>query len=102
VYSKKGIIKWFQDSQEFEELGLFVDIGGEVGPSTGAASLFRGRGSTVMQKRVRASTWLRSGRYHKDMLLQEQSLPMPSYHAVLTLLWVNEDTEEDFAEIEDD
>jgi len=47
------------------------------------------------QRKIRASEWLTEGRYRKGATILEQSAAMSSFNAVLTLLWVDEDIEEE-------
>lgn len=101
VYSKDGRIKWFQGSNEFYELGFFVDVRSKLDPDTMAARYFQGLSLPERQRNVPASTWLVSGNYQRTALIREQSWPMPSYHSVISLLWINEDISGD-DDFEDD
>ena len=95
VFSQDGHIKWFRGSKEFEETGVFIDVRSKLDPSSLAASFFWGRTVRTTPKRVGASTWFEPGRYRDDASIREQSWVMPSYNAVLTLLWVDDDIEDD-------
>lgn len=95
VYSQSGYIKWFRSSKEFEELGVFIDVHARLDPTSQAALLFQERKIPRAAKRVVASTWFTPGHYSAEALIQEQSWAMPTYDAVLTLLWVDDDLEED-------
>jgi hypothetical protein len=103
VFSQANHIRWFQGSKEFEELrdelGFFIDVRSRLDPRSLAAKLFQGTSISNEQKPVAASVWFTPGKYRSDAIIQEQSIPMPSYDAVLTLLWIDddiEDEEEDF------
>ncbi len=98
VFSQGEEIKWFQGSPDFESLGLFVDVGNDVHLSTIAASLFQGRRLQSTTRRIKATAWLRPGRYQEDATVLEQSQHMPNLDGVLTLLWVDADMEDAFYE----
>lgn len=91
VFSQNNCIRWFRGSKSFEALGLFVDVKSRLDATCNAVSFFKGRTFHKRPCRVKASAWFRSGPYHRDATITEQSWPMPSYNAVLTLLWVDED-----------
>jgi hypothetical protein len=95
VFSQDGHIKWFRGSEEFENLGVFIDVHSKLDPSSLAAAFFQSHTIQDVPKRVDVSTWFEPGQYRGDASILEQSWAMPSYNAVLTLLWVDEDIEED-------
>jgi Zn-dependent peptidase ImmA (M78 family) len=95
VFSHREEVKWFRASSGFEDLRLFVEIGKSVDPSTKAFLFFDGREITSTPKTVRATAWLSPGNYHRDTALQEYSIAMPKYQAVLTLLWLDEELDDD-------
>ncbi len=92
VYSVRGVIQYFQPSSEFQELGVFPDVKNPVGGHTGARKLFGGMGAPNQWLEVRAAEWFREDKsaFDREDTIQEWSIGMPSYQAVLTLLWVNE------------
>lgn len=93
VFSQDGYIKWFRASAEFEEMRLFVDVRSRVYPGSRAARYFQGTSIPTASAHVPADTWLRPGNYNRDATLLEQSWPIESLNAVLTLLWADEDPE---------
>ena len=99
VFSQDGNIRWFRGSKDFDEvredLGFFIDVRGSVDPSTCAARFFQGYRIPDRPKAIPASAWFTSGRYQSDATIQEHSLPMPTYNAVLTLLWIDDDIQEE-------
>jgi hypothetical protein len=99
VFSHGGHIRWFRGSQDFEELredlGFFIDVRSRLDPSTQAYRIFQNRSVRVNPRTVSASAWFTSGKYRSDGRILEQSWGMPNYDAVLTLLWVDEDIEDD-------
>ncbi|MCZ7570772.1 MAG: ImmA/IrrE family metallo-endopeptidase [Ardenticatenaceae bacterium] len=94
VYSQNRYIKWFHSSRCFKDLGVFIELG-RLDPTSRAASFFRGRPISTAMRQVKASVWLASGEYQSSAYIQEQSWVMPNYNAVLTLLWIDDDIEED-------
>jgi hypothetical protein len=99
VFSQDGYINWFWGSREYkrvrEDLGLFISVRSRLAPSSLAASFFQGRTRLFDPERVDASAWFESGRYQSDATVVEQSWSMPQYNAVLTLLWIDDDIEDD-------
>ncbi len=92
VYSVRGIIQYFQPSAEFLELGVFPDVKNSVGRNTEAGKLFQGVATNNHWHEVKASVWFRENKaaFDRTDLIKEWSISMPSYEAVLTLLWVSE------------
>lgn len=92
VYSFRGTIQYFQPSSEFVDLGVFPDVNRPVGSNTGARKLFSGRDASNQWQEVRAAEWFREDKsaFDRGDTIREWSIGMPSYEAVLSLLWVNE------------
>ena len=95
VFSRDGIIQWFRGSKYFDELRVFIPVARRLDRSSLATSFFQGDPLLTTRTRVYASTWFAPGQYNPDATIHEQSWSMPSYNAVLTLLWVADDIEED-------
>jgi Zn-dependent peptidase ImmA (M78 family) len=96
VWSENDWIRWFRGSKEFEELGVFVDVQSPFSQNTVASQFFdKGVLSLESQQPVKASAWFREGGYGAEARVKEQSLAMPKYNGVLTLLWVDEELSED-------
>jgi Zn-dependent peptidase ImmA (M78 family) len=95
VFSQNACIKWFRGNRAFEDMGVFIDVGGELSSGSLADRFFRGYSVPEAAKRVKASAWFAPDRYRPDTPIWEQSLQMPSYSAVLTLLWVEENIEDE-------
>jgi hypothetical protein len=97
VYTQDGIVRWFQGSKDFHDLGLFVDVKAKVDPNSLAGLYFRGVTIPERPHRVPAGAWLRKDRFHRQATVLEHSMALPNYRAVLTLLHVDEDPfEEDW------
>jgi hypothetical protein len=99
VFSRDGYIRWFRGSKEFdllrEDLGIFIDVRSRVDPSTRAASFFQGHPISPNPRRIEASAWFVPGNYSPIARIVEQSWGMPAYNAVLSLLWVDEELDEE-------
>lgn len=91
VYSVRGNIQYFQPSEGFAELGVFPDVKNPVGSNTDARRLFNGMDIKGEWREVRALEWFRDNRdaFDKTDVIREWSIHMPSYEAVLSLLWVH-------------
>jgi len=97
VYSHDGIIRYFQGSAEFRELGVFPDVRNRMGTDTDASRIFRGLTTKNQWHETRASAWFRENKaaFDDSDVVKEWSISMPSYAAVLSLLWVEEPLGED-------
>ncbi len=94
VFSQNGHIRWFKGSKEFDELNLFISVGSHLDPETLAYQQIQTQPTSIRQRRVPISAWVESGKY-KNIKIIEQSCPMPSQQAVLTLLWIDDDISQD-------
>lgn len=95
VYSESGFIKWFHASPDFDELGVFINVRGCLDSETIADRIFRGEKPRGPAKRVPASSWLSGTSIREDARLLEQSWTIPSCDSAITLLWVDEDIDDD-------
>lgn len=97
VFSQEQRIKWFQPSNEFSDLGVYIDVRSRLDPLSVAGKLFENASISNKPRRVAASTWLVQSKYENDASILEQSWVLKNYDAVLSLLWVDEEIyEEDF------
>jgi hypothetical protein len=88
VFSQDGKIQWFQGSKDFADLKVFINVPTRLDPASSASLFFRGEAMPETRHQVSASSWFTSGHYRPDAMIYEQSWPMPTYNAVLTLLWI--------------
>ncbi len=95
VISSNGIIRWFDANKDFYELGLFVDVGERLRRETLAIRAFQGASIQSEPGQVPIGSWMRPGRYNPRATLSEQSLAMPNYNSVLSLIWINEVIDDD-------
>ncbi len=99
VWTEGRYIKWFKRNDDFADYGFFPDIGSVVNDRTVASGFFNGENLPTSPRSVKASAWMRSGRF-RDISILEHCITMPSYNGVLSLLWVD-DTDDDNDEEED-
>jgi Zn-dependent peptidase ImmA (M78 family) len=99
IYSEDNRIKWFRGSASFDtirdDLGFFIDVRARLDTTTLAAKLFENPNLTFRKHKIDASCWFTPGKYRRDAMVVEDSISMPNYNAVLTLLWVDDSLEED-------
>ena len=97
VYSQQGVIQYFHASASFTELGVFPDVKNKVGVNTNARKLFDGIDTKNQWREVGALDWFREDKtaFDRRDTIKEWSIHMPSYDAVLSLLWVDEPLGED-------
>lgn len=93
VWSDYKRIRWYQPSLDFT---YHVRVGEELDKYTIAVDFFEGRKLPEHPTAVEASCWLAPGRFDGDAMIQEDSRALPSYNAVLTLLWINKDIEREY------
>lgn len=85
VWSEAGRTRWAKRSEEFRS---WLRLREKLDSRTIAADLFRGIDIPVGAHAVPADAWLE--RAQPDTTLIEESRLLPSYGAVLTLLWAKE------------
>ena len=93
VWSENGRIKWYQASRDF---GFHVRVGEDLDKYSIAIDFFNGQELPGRPTSVDASCWLAPGRFEDDAIIQEDSLAVPRYNAVLTLLWIDKDIDRDY------
>lgn len=94
VYSQDGYIRWFRRSRDFEDLGLFVNIREKVDEASIASSLLKGK-QILRPCSVPLSAWVNTDEYRKNATVKEDSRLFSEFNAVLTLLWIDEEIEDD-------
>jgi Zn-dependent peptidase ImmA (M78 family) len=88
VVSKNGRIQYHRPTPDF---GYFLFPSTEIRPLTYAADFYKGKGVPKGMHSVPADAWLDSPKLDSSKRIMEDSIPMPSYNAVLTLLWIDKD-----------
>lgn len=95
VYSRAGRIQWFKATKDFFDVGIFVNVGEIVGSNTNTGKFFRGLSAPDSWCSSNANDWLRSGSFRKGAQIKEWSINMMNYEGVLSLLWVDEEIDDD-------
>jgi Zn-dependent peptidase ImmA (M78 family) len=88
VVSKNGRIHYHRRTPDF---GYFLQPSVELKPLTYAADFYAGKGIPKGMHSVPANAWLEGARIDASKRIMEDSVPMPNYDAVLTLLWIDSD-----------
>lgn len=94
VWTQRRQIRWFQRNDSFTDYDFFVNVNSFVDDSTIASRFFNEEPLPHSPQPVRASAWMIPGGF-RDRLLREQCVAMPNYEGVLSLLWVDEDWEDE-------
>ncbi len=95
VYLRAGRIQWFKATQDFLDAGVFVNVGEMVGGNTNAGRFFRGLSVPDGWRSSDAIDWLRTGNFRRGAQIKEWSVNMMNYESVLSLLWVDEEIDND-------
>jgi len=103
ILSRNNKTQWFQGSPDFDklrdDLDFFIKTESVLEPETLAAKLFKDSNYPKMHIRTRASSWFTPGKYNKSATVQEHSIAMPNYKSVLTLLWIDDELDEDYYDV---
>lgn len=86
VYTEDQYIKWVGRSTALRERQMFIDSRRRLHSTSMAARLSQER------RHVHADIWFDNKKLDDDARIMEHSWHMPNYNAVLTLLWLDEDT----------
>lgn len=88
VASTGGRIRYHRKTDDF---GYFIAPRESLNPATYAADFFKGDRLPVEMRDVKATAWLEGKRIDSGKMIKEESIAMPSYDSVLTLLWIDKD-----------
>jgi len=88
VVSKDGKIRYHRKTEDF---GYFISPREDLNPATYAADFFKGGRLPKEMREVKASAWVEGKRIDSSKTILEESIAMPSYDSVLTLLWIDKD-----------
>lgn len=91
VASTNSKIRYHRKTSDF---GYFITPREDLNPGTYAADLFKGEGLPAGMREVKATAWLEGKRIDSSKTILEESIPMPSYGSVLTLLWIDRDIDQ--------
>lgn len=85
---KDGKIRYHRKTEDF---GYFISPREDLNPATYAADFFKGERLPKGMREVKASAWVEGKRIDSTKTILEESIAMPSYDSVLTLLWIDKD-----------
>jgi Zn-dependent peptidase ImmA (M78 family) len=106
VFSKSNKALWFRGSPEFErlreDLNLYIDIDFKLDSNNFGIRINHLSTNPILKRRTRASNWFTSGRFDKNATVSEHSISMPNHNAVLSLIWVDEELDEDYDELQEE
>jgi IrrE N-terminal-like domain len=91
VASTNGKIRYHRKTNDFR---YFIVPGEALNPSTYAADFFRGERLPAGMREVPATAWLEGKSIDSSKTILEESIPMPLYESVLTLLWIDKDIDQ--------
>jgi hypothetical protein len=91
VVSTDGRVRYHRKTDDF---GYFIAPREDLSPDTYAADIFKGERMPPGMREVKATAWLTGRRIDSTKTILEESIPMPSYGSVLTLLWINKDIDQ--------
>jgi Zn-dependent peptidase ImmA (M78 family) len=91
VASTNGKIRYHRKTNDF---GYFIAPRENLNLDTYAADFFRGERLPAEMREVKATAWLEGKRIDSSKTILEESIPMPSYGSVLTLLWIDKDIDQ--------
>jgi hypothetical protein len=92
VWSSDGAVQWAKRSSRFPH---FLPRGKPIEDHTFAAACFSGEKVPRQPRAVPAHLWITSASAGSTIRIFEQSKSLPSYHSVITLLWIREDAQTD-------
>ncbi|SRR5216683_2143041 len=88
VVSTDGKVRYHRKTDDF---GYFIAPREHLDPSTYAADFFKGERLPEGMREVKATAWLEGKHIDSTKTIMEESIAMPSYGSVLSLLWVDKD-----------
>lgn len=91
VISTDGKVCYYRATNDF---GYFISPGEKLDPGTYAADYFKGDKLPTGMHAVKAAAWLQSRKIERGITIMEDSLAMPFYNSVLTLLWIDKDIDQ--------
>jgi len=91
VVSKDNKIRYHRKTRDF---GYFISPREDLSSATYAADFFKGDVLPDGMREVQATAWLEGERIDSSKTIQEESIAMPTYGSVLTLLWIDKDIDQ--------
>jgi Zn-dependent peptidase ImmA (M78 family) len=91
VVSTGGKIRYHHKTEDFR---YFIAPGESLNQGTYAADFFKGQRLPGGMREVKATAWLEGKSIDSSKTILEESIAMPSYGSVLTLLWIDKDIDQ--------
>lgn len=91
VVSTDNKVRYHRRTDDF---GYFIVPRQALDPATYAADYFRGESLPGGMRAVRSTAWLEGSRLDANKMILEDSIAMPTYSSVLTLLWIDKDIDQ--------
>jgi Zn-dependent peptidase ImmA (M78 family) len=91
VASADGRIRYHRKTNDF---GYFIAPRENLSPGTYAADFFKNEPLPDGMRDVKATAWLEGKRIDSSKTIMEESIGMPFYGSVLTLLWIDKDIDQ--------
>lgn len=91
IVSTQGRIRFHRRTTDF---GYFLHPSEELRSTSYAADFYAGKPIPTGMHSVPADAWLDGPRIDRSKRILEDSIPMPSYDSVLTLLWIDKDIDQ--------
>jgi len=91
VVSTDGKVRYHRATDDF---GYFIRPKEALDPRTFAADYFSGKELPRGMHSVPASAWLEGGKIDDTKSILEDSVALPFYNSVLTLLWIHQDIDQ--------
>jgi hypothetical protein len=91
VVSRRGKVRYHRATQDF---GYFIQPHEGLDPLTYASDFYRGKDLPTGMKAVPARAWLEGRKIDETKTILEESVAMPTYDSVLTLLWIDKDIDQ--------
>jgi len=88
VTSQNKIIKWYAHSEDFP---YYINVGSELDHVTVAFDFFNGKELPSSMEPVIAEAWIDSNKIKENATVKEQAIALKRYNMVLSLLWAEED-----------
>lgn len=91
VASTDGRIRYHRKTNDF---GYFIAPRESLDPATYAADFFKSEPLPDGMRDVKATAWLEGKRIDSSKTIMEESIAMPFYGSVLTMLWIDKDIDQ--------
>jgi len=98
VISENKKIKWYKATKDFN---YYLKTGIDLHRYSVAIDFFEGKTLAQKIESVFANAWIQGENLDSNAMIKEYSKALPSYNAVMTLLWIDEDIDGFYSEDEE-